>query len=103
MCIYYIFFIFLPSPMRVAFYFGYIRQDNLPSNSKLFEAKWGESNSARGFFRWPGCCFDWLFRRFSCEFCPMVSSFVNLGVVLLRSFHIGWLDKLILRQAFFTW
>ena len=25
---------------------------------KLFEAKWGQSNLARGFFRWPGYCFD---------------------------------------------
>ena len=27
----------------------------------------GESNSATGFFRWPGCCLDWLLRLWTCE------------------------------------
>src|SRR5207244_8302 len=45
----------------------------------------GEWNSARGFFNWPSCCFDWLLRLLACEFCPMLSSFVNLGGMVLPS------------------
>ena len=45
----------------------------------------GESNLATGFFRWPGCCLDWLLRRFSCACCPMLSSCVNLSLNVLPS------------------
>src|SRR5215467_14215910 len=31
----------------------------------------GESNSARDFFKWPGCCLNWLLRLLACEFCPL--------------------------------
>ena len=55
------------------------------SYGKLFEAKWGELHSARGFFRWPGCCFDRPLRLLACEFCPMLSSFVKLGGMVLPS------------------
>jgi hypothetical protein len=34
---------------------------------------------------WPGCSFDWLFRLLACECCPMLSSFVHLGWIVLPS------------------
>src|SRR5258708_39142452 len=50
----------------------------------------GESNSARDFFRSPGCCFDCLFRLFTCEFCPILSSFVHLGEWFCPQFWYCW-------------
>jgi hypothetical protein len=55
------------------------------SRVRFRSADGGESNSARGFFRWPGCCFDWLLRLLVREFCPMLSNFVNLSGIVLPS------------------